>query len=87
MQVGDVLPGERELAGMLLVSRETVRGAIQRLAGEGIVQELSKGIEHASLFSMLRLRIERIGVTNPTAINGYSLGQVHAARVLVEPHW
>lgn len=38
LQVGDELPGERELAAMLAVSRETVRGAVQRLAGEGIVQ-------------------------------------------------
>jgi DNA-binding FadR family transcriptional regulator len=28
LQLGDELPGERELAAMLLVSRETVRGAI-----------------------------------------------------------
>ena len=42
LQVGDVLPGERELAGMLLVSRETVRGAIQRLAGEGNRSGLSR---------------------------------------------
>jgi DNA-binding transcriptional regulator YhcF (GntR family) len=34
LQLGDKLPSERELARMLLVSRETVRGAIQRLAGE-----------------------------------------------------
>jgi DNA-binding FadR family transcriptional regulator len=38
LQLGDELPSERELARMLLVSRETVRGAIQRLAGEGVVR-------------------------------------------------
>ena len=31
LQMGDELPGERELSTMLAVSRETVRGAIQLL--------------------------------------------------------
>ena len=32
LQIGDELPSERELASLLDVSRETVRGAIQTLA-------------------------------------------------------
>ncbi len=83
LQVGDELPGERELAGMLLVSRETVRGAIQRLAGEGIVQVSQGNRTRIAIFNV-EVANQRIGVTNPKAINGYSLEQVHAARVLVE---
>lgn len=33
LQRGDELPSERELSTMLAVSRETVRGAVQLLAG------------------------------------------------------
>jgi DNA-binding FadR family transcriptional regulator len=81
LQVGDELPSERELAGMLMVSRETVRGAVQLLAGEGIVQ-----VSHGMRTRVARrdVRVQRIGITNPSSINGYSLDEVHAARVLVE---
>lgn len=42
LQIGDELPSERELAVTLNVSRETVRSAIQTLAGRGMV-EISQG--------------------------------------------
>lgn len=42
LQLGDELPSERELAAMLDVSRETVRGAIQTLAARGMI-EVSQG--------------------------------------------
>jgi DNA-binding FadR family transcriptional regulator len=83
LQVGDELPSERELATMLMVSRETVRGAVQRLAGEGIVQ-VSQGARTRVANVDVDVGAQRIGVTNPKAINGYSLDQVHAARLLVE---
>lgn len=83
LQVGDELPSERELAGMLMVSRETVRSAIQRLAGEGIVQ-VSQGARSRIASGTVDVSEQRIGVTNPRSINGYSLDEVHAARLLVE---
>src|SRR5579862_3546880 len=83
LQVGDELPGERELSTMLMVSRETVRGAVQRLAGEGIVQ-VSQGARTRVVNVNVDVGKQRIGVTNPTSINGYSLEEVHAARLLVE---
>jgi DNA-binding FadR family transcriptional regulator len=83
LQIGDELPSERELAGMLLVSRETVRGAIQRLAGEGVVQ-VSQGSRTRIAKHNVDIHKQRIGVTNPSAINGYSLEAVHGARLLVE---
>jgi DNA-binding FadR family transcriptional regulator len=81
LQVGDELPSERELAGMLTVSRETVRGAMQLLAGAGIVQ-----VSHGSRTRVAKadVPVERIGITNPSSINGYTLEEVHGARVLVE---
>ncbi|MDQ0391883.1 FadR/GntR family transcriptional regulator [Labrys monachus] len=83
LQVGDELPSERELATMLMVSRETVRGAVQRLAGEGIVQ-VSQGARTRIANVNVDVGTQRIGVTSPTSINGYSLDAVHAARLLVE---
>lgn len=83
LQMGDELPSERELATMLMVSRETVRGAIQRLAGEGVVQ-VSQGARTRIARVDVEVGTQRIGVTNPTAINGYGLEAVHSARLLVE---
>jgi DNA-binding FadR family transcriptional regulator len=68
---------------MLAVSRETVRGAIQLLAGEGVVQ-VSQGARTRVARVDVKVSTQRIGVTNPTSINGYSLEAVHAARLLVE---
>ncbi len=81
LKVGDELPSERELVGMLMVSRETVRGAVQLLAGAGIVQ-----VSHGSRTRVSRVDVpvERIGITNASSINGYGLDDVHGARVLVE---
>lgn len=44
LQVGDDLPSERELAAMFEVSRETARGAIQRLSAKGLV-EIRHGVK------------------------------------------
>lgn len=83
LQVGDELPSERDLATMLMVSRETVRGAVQRLAAEGIVQ-VSQGARTRVSRVNVEAETQRIGVTSPSSINGYSLEAVHAARLLVE---
>jgi DNA-binding FadR family transcriptional regulator len=60
-----------------------VRGAVQRLAGEGVVQ-VSQGARTRVANVNVDVGKQRIGVTNPSAINGYSLEAVHAARLLVE---
>src|SRR3569623_791155 len=53
LQVGDVLPGERELAAALGVSRETVRGAVQTLAVRpGAIQQSYR--EHVAIVDALR---------------------------------
>ncbi|NGN42910.1 FadR family transcriptional regulator [Mesorhizobium sp. CGMCC 1.15528] len=81
LAAGDELPGERELATALDVSRETVRGAIQALSARGIV-EVSQGS---------RTRVANIDLTHvpvtiaaPSAIDRYDLNSVHAARLLIE---
>ena len=81
LQVGDELPGERELAAALSVSRESVRGAIRELAARGLV-EVSQGS---------RTRVCSIGgptlkteLASPGVVNTYDLESVHQARFLVE---
>lgn len=85
LKVGDELPSERELSAMLSVSRETVRGAIQRLAGEGVVQ-VSQGARTRVIDINVDLERHRIGVTSPRAINAYDLDAVNESRLLVETH-
>lgn len=81
LQVGDELPSERELAALLAVSRETVRGAIQTLAAIGVV-----AVSQGSRTRVVSRKIDtlKIGVTSPGAINAYDLDSVHNARLLVE---
>ena len=76
LQVGDELPSERELAALLAVSRETVRGAIQTLAAMGVV-----AVSQGARTRVISQRIEslKIGVTSPSAINSYDL-EVRAQR-------
>ena len=81
LQVGEELPSERELASLLAVSRETVRGAIQTLAGLGIV-EIAQGARTRVVSR--KIDTLKIGVANPSAINGYDIEAVHGARLLVE---
>jgi DNA-binding FadR family transcriptional regulator len=69
LQLGDELPGEREFVDMLLVSRETLRGTIQRLAGEGIVQVSHGGRPRVTMRSS-DIGVEAIGANDPNAING-----------------
>ena len=46
LRPGDELPGERELATVMHVSRETVRGAIQQLAGKEAVLPVDESVRH-----------------------------------------
>lgn len=81
LRTGEFLPGERELAAILSVSRESIRGAIQTLAFRGIV-EVSQGsrtrVISANVGSL------KNGLTSATTINSYDIEAVHAARLLVE---
>lgn len=81
LRPGDELPGERELAQVLHVSRETVRGAIQTLAARGIV-EVSQG----SRTRVANVDLSHVTVTiaTPNAIDSYDLDSVHAARMHIE---
>lgn len=81
LRPGDELPGERELANVLHVSRETVRGAIQALAAQGIIE-----VSHGSRSRVCEVDLSHITVTiaSSNAIDGYDLDSVHAARLHIE---
>lgn len=81
LQVGDVLPSERDLATALQVSRETVRGGMQILATRGIIE-----ISHGARTRVLSADVGPLssGLREPKLINSYDLDSIHAARLLVE---
>lgn len=81
LQVGDELPGERELAAAFAVSRESVRSAIQDLASRGLV-EVSQGAR-TRVVSAEDASPQR-GLAAAGAVNGYDLHSVHGARLLAE---
>lgn len=81
LQVGDVLPSERDLAAALQVSRETVRGGMQILATRGIIE-----VSHGARTRVISTEVGPVatGLREPKLINAYDLEEVHAARLLVE---
>ncbi|WP_208179748.1 FCD domain-containing protein [Sinorhizobium medicae] len=81
LRPGDVLPGERELANVLHVSRETVRGAIQTLAARGVV-EVSQGSR--TRVGNIDLSHLTVTIASPSAIDSYDIEDVHAARLHIE---
>jgi DNA-binding FadR family transcriptional regulator len=81
LQVGDVVPGERDLAAALSVSRETVRGAMQNLAARGIIE-----VAHGA---RTRIKSAEVGplatsLREPKLINSYDIEAIHSARLQVE---
>jgi DNA-binding FadR family transcriptional regulator len=81
LQIGEELPSERDLAALLAVSRETVRGAIQTLAAIGVV-----AVSQGSRTRVVSRKIDalKIGVASPSAVNAYDLDSVHKSRLLIE---
>lgn len=81
LSVGDELPGERELASALSVSRETVRGAVQILATHGILR-----VAHGARTTVAKSDLGDLAVqvTRARSVQSYDLESVHAARRLIE---
>jgi DNA-binding FadR family transcriptional regulator len=81
LDVGDPMPGERELAAALSVSRETVRGAILILSTKGIVSvaQGTRTVVASTDVGELALQAARF-----RDISHYSLDDVHEARLLIE---
>lgn len=81
LQVGDVLPSERELAAAFRVSRETVRSGIQILEIRGIVE-----VSHGARTRVISDQVGALasGLSEPKQINSYDIDSIHAARLLVE---
>jgi DNA-binding FadR family transcriptional regulator len=77
---GDELPGERELAASLSVSRETIRGAIGILSVHGILK-----VSHGTRTVVLSSDVNFLVPGPVVPLDGhYNLDAVHEARVLVE---
>ena len=81
LPVGARLPGERELASALSVSRQTIRNAVQGLAARGIV-DVSQGSR--TRVAGADLGLLKIGAMTARTINSYDLEAVHEARLLIE---
>lgn len=81
LNVGDPLPGERELAAALSVSRETIRGAILILSTRGIlsVAQGTRTVVASDDVGDLAVQAARY-----RDISAYSLDDVHNARLLIE---
>jgi len=81
LDLGDPLPSERELAAALSVSRETVRGAILILSTKGIlsVAQGTRTVVASTEVGELAVQSARF-----RDISGYSLDDVHEARLLIE---
>jgi DNA-binding FadR family transcriptional regulator len=76
LRPGDVLPGERDLAAQLDVSRETVRGAMQALAARGLV-EVAQGARS-------RVLPAASWIARATVAARYTPEEVHGARLVLE---
>jgi DNA-binding FadR family transcriptional regulator len=76
LRAGDALPGERELAAQLDVSRETVRGAIQALAARGLI-EVAQGARS-------RVLPAANWIARPGPATRYTPQEVHGARLVLE---
>lgn len=81
LAVGDELPGERELASSLSVSRETIRGAIAILAAHGILR-----VAHGARTSVAKADVSALAPGAPDIgwTGAYDLESVHDARILIE---
>lgn len=81
LNVGDELPGERELAAALTVSRQTIRSAVQMLAAQGILS-ISHGARTRVASADLSAR--SVAIASRLNVNRYDVHAVHAARSLIE---
>lgn len=81
LTVGDALPGERELAVALAVSRETIRGAIAVLAAHGVLR-VAQGAR--TTVAKTDLSGLAFSAATPGFARRYDLDSVHEARLLVE---
>jgi DNA-binding FadR family transcriptional regulator len=81
LQVGDVLPSERDLATAFRLSRETVRGGMQILATRGIIE-----VSHGARTRVISADVGPLDPDprGPKLINNYDIEEIHAARRLVE---
>ena len=81
LQIGDVLPSERELSAALRVSRQSVRGGIARLVALDVL-EVSQGARARVVSTDNLPEPGQAGRANE--VNRYALEDVHRTRLAVE---
>lgn len=81
LQVGDVLPSERELAAALAVSRQSVRGGIARLVALGVLA-VSQGARTRVVSTDSLPEPGQAG--RAREVNRYGLDDIHRTRLSVE---
>lgn len=81
MAVGDELPGERDLAAALSVSRETIRGALLILSTRGILSVVQGARTTVASDEVGDLAV---AAQKYRSVARYDLEEVHEARLMVE---
>ena len=81
LSVGDVLPGERDLASAMGVSRETIRGALLILSTKGIVS-----VVQGARTKVVSADVGHLGISvmSNGSVTDYALNDVHEVRLMVE---
>ena len=81
LSVGDELPGERDLASALGVSRETIRGAVLILSTRGILSVVQGARTTVASNDVGTMALPGMPYRD---VMSYGLDEVHEARLLVE---
>ncbi|MGV8989680.1 MAG: FadR/GntR family transcriptional regulator [Cypionkella sp.] len=81
LSVGDALPGERDLASAMGVSRETIRGAMLILSTRGILSVVQGARTTVASVDVGAMALSGMPCRDVMA---YGLDDVHEARLLVE---
>lgn len=81
LSIGDELPSERDLASTMRVSRETIRGAVLILSTRGILSVVQGARTTVASADVGEAALPDMPYRDVT---GYSLDEVHEARLLVE---
>jgi DNA-binding FadR family transcriptional regulator len=81
LNVGDAMPGERDLASTMGVSRETIRGALLILSSKGIVS-----VVQGARTKVVSADIGQLGMSAMSngRVTDYALEDVHEGRLMVE---
>lgn len=80
----DELPSERELAKLFEVSRETVRGALGKIAAYGLINVSQGSKTRVNASEQILKKFQKFNDIQSVDINQYNVEDVFAACVLIE---